>query len=294
MSATRNFFFVTKPLQYINCLNIATVGPRILLLINNFYNAEKFFEKAQKSNLWAKTLFFTSETEAYKYIYKNIVKEDSLFIDSDYGFRTSLKLSKVRTKNIFVYEEGIGTYRNDLLSSNDYNFIKRELLRLWGVKEYMGGSKFVKGLFVYDHERHKKNVLDFSKERLSFRADLLTAILENQIHFIDEGIIKHYVKLVKNKEVVLYLTNWKYNEEIEKFIMNSFEINDNTIILIKPHPSFKDYDKINIQYNEIISAEILAEILFILFYEHSKQFIILHENSSSLQYWSSLNNISFL
>ncbi|WP_294283393.1 polysialyltransferase family glycosyltransferase [uncultured Chryseobacterium sp.] len=288
-----NYFVVTTPLQYLNALNIETSGERIIMFLSGFTNSEKFYSNIIEKGVWDKTYYFSDYNKMFRHLIRKVEKTDKLFIDSDYGRVTNSKLRRIKTKEIYVYEEGIGTYRSNLLSKGN-GWLKKNILKFLGNKEFFAGSKYVKGIYVYDHQRHKQSVPSFSKERLHFKNDF-SSQLENHIGiFIAPDLIEKYKNLFNAREVVLYLTSWNYNLRIEQYIQDLKQIQkSDVLIILKPHPHFKDFEKINLKYDDVVSGEVLVEILFILLRKYSAGFVVLHENSSSLQYYPEINNVTF-
>lgn len=288
-----NYFVVTTPLQYLNALNIETSGERIIFLLSGFANSEKFYSEIVEKGNWNKTYYFYDYNKMFQQVISSVEKKDKLFIDSDYGMVTNRKLKHIKTKDIYVYEEGIGAYRSDLIS-RDNGWLKTNILKTLGNKEFFAGSKYVKGIYIYDHQRHKTLVPNFSKERLHFKNDFSVQLENNIESFISRDLIERYKELFMKQEVILYITNWNYNLKIEDYIENLIKKEEkNRLLILKPHPHFKDFEKINLKYDDVVSGEVLVEILFVLLKKYSNNFLVLHENSSSLQYYSTLNNISF-
>lgn len=286
----KNYYLVTTPLQYCNAINIPTEGMNILIFLSAFEGSDALFERIRISTYWKITYSFNSYDQAFDFINRNVDVEDYLYIDSDYGIRTSLKLSKIKTKEIFVYEEGTGTYRSDLISASHSNKILVKFLRLFGVSEYFGGNRFVQGLYMYDIEKHKKLVPDFNKKRLSFRRNFLDNLELIKKDLISKEQRDFYKKLVEGRDVHLYLTNWNYNNKIDKILTNirSELKNENALYLLKPHPHLIN-SEFDFVYDSILSNSALVEILLIDFKKFSKSLTVYHEGSSALLYLTDIN-----
>ncbi|WP_312390636.1 polysialyltransferase family glycosyltransferase [Chryseobacterium sp.] len=288
-----NYFVVTTPLQYLNALNIETSGERVIFLLGGFVNSEKFYSEIVEKGNWNKTYYLCDYNKMFQQVISSVEKKDKLFIDSDYGRATNSKLKYIKTKEIYVYEEGIGAYRSDLIS-RDNGWLKTKILKILGNKEFFAGSKYVKGIYVYDHQRHKTSVPNFSKERLHFKNNFSVQLENNIESFISQDLIEKYKEFFKNQEVILYITNWHYNLKIESYIENLIKKdNSEKLLILKPHPHFKDFEKINLKYDDVVSGEVLVEILFTLLKKYSNNFVVLHENSSSLQYYPKINHVIF-
>ncbi|AIM39170.1 hypothetical protein KO02_22660 [Sphingobacterium sp. ML3W] len=286
----KNYYLVTTPLQYCNAINISTEGINILIFLSDFEGANTLFDRIRNSTYWDSTYSFSTYNQAFEFINRNVSIEDYLYIDSDYGMRTALKLRKIKTKEIFVYEEGTGTYRSDLISATHPNKILVMLLKFFGVSEYFGGSRFVKGLYMYDVAKHEKLVPDFHKTRLRFRRSFLDNLELIKMDLISKEQRDFYKKLVAGRDVHLYLTNWNYNIKIDKILTdNRNEMkNENALYLLKPHPRLIN-SEFEFVYDSILSNSALVEILLIDFKKFSKSLTVYHEGSSALLYLTDIN-----
>lgn len=290
-----NYFIVTKPLQYFNCLNIKTYGKRVLIFVNSFYNANEFFIKTNEAHNWDNSFFFNCENSAYKFIYKSLNKDDTLFIDSDYGITSLLRLCRVKTKEIYVYEEGVGSYRDDLLSRHNYSYVKNFLYKLFGVKNHMGGSRFVKGLYIYDVQKHIQMVPRFKNKRLSFEHSFIENLSLNTNFLLDNDRINFYSEAFKDKDVHLYLTSWQFNEKIVAIFdkIRDESILSSVAFIIKPHPHMKSID-FNYKFCHVIPGDLMIEPLLQILSNKSSKLVVYHENSSCMQYLPNIENYNLL
>lgn len=284
-----NYFIVTKPLQYCNATNVSfsVTGKKHLLIVDLFYGADIFYQNILKLNYWDDIIFLCHSKIAYRYLADKISKIDNLFIDSDYGLKKGLWLSRIKTKNIYVYEEGLGSYRNDLRSYKNGSRIIDFCLRLLGVKEHFGGTKYVRGIYIYDHERFKKTVPNFKNKIYSFPYNFHSNlnVLKEHFHFQIDYINNIISNLPTNKELCIYLTSWNYNKNIEKFFK------ENEYWIVKPHPHIK-YDNFDVnKFNIVVKADIFIELFFNELLDKKITFVVYHENSSALQYFPNIKQI---
>ncbi|MGG5905538.1 hypothetical protein, partial [Sphingobacterium daejeonense] len=155
----KSAFIISKPLQYFNVCNIEDFSLKVLIIVNAFNGAEKLFlDIKNKSNYWDEVLFCNNYSEAFYSIRNN--SYDKLYIDGDYSFSMIKELRKFRSIEIFVYEEGIGTYTNNIrniVQQNKYGRgsffqkIKWSLtsifFKLNGHENYHGGFSGTKGIY---------------------------------------------------------------------------------------------------------------------------------------------------
>ena len=288
---TRSYYIVSKPLQYFNAININDVViNKTCIIIDSFYEAQGFFKRIKNQNYWSNVLFFDNQLDAYKWLNKEVNLTDYLFIDSDYGLQKTLWLSRIKSINIYVYEEGIGSYRNDLLKSGHQKKIILFFLKLIGVKGYMGGGRYTKGIIIYNIEKHKKLIRNFRNERVQFKLSFLDHIVTDPVKksFNIDSTQPIFQKLT-NKKIFLYLTDFKYNDEIN-FLLTKYS--DYTKIL-KPHPFQKDKVDNN-KFDFIIENGILIELFIIESLKIVNELVVVHENSSAIEYFKQVKNITLI
>tara|TARA_B110000240_G_scaffold198026_1_gene255882 strand:- start:4268 stop:5212 length:945 start_codon:yes stop_codon:yes gene_type:complete len=284
----KDVFVVTKPLQYINVLNIASKRPKVLIIVNAFVNSKEFFDNIQNNNSnWSKLFYFENMSESFLWLIKNKDHFDSLFIDSDLNYRG--EFFKLRHLNISVYEEGMGIYRKRQVKPRRKIFGKLYLffLSIRGYKNKRGGSRYTKNIIVYFpnfyrryHNENIKNIVSFQKPFLE------------HLKYIDNlTIFKHNINLdiCKDKTVLLYVSDWKIEDEDLKFISNF----NSEIKVLKPHPHIKlNIDKKFIDL--VIPGEIPVEILITQIIKSSKILYIVSRYSSSTIYFLKIPNVRII
>ncbi len=144
-------FIITKPFQLMIVLalfdQLPTEVKKELLIVNYFTDAEQVsIRLAKVISKECKVIFFRNDLEAFKMACNK--KYNKLFMDSDVGFSRNLTLInlKVRSRRtvLAVYEEGLGTYRDDL-----YLGIKKIILKALGCGVNFGGNFLTRELYVY-------------------------------------------------------------------------------------------------------------------------------------------------
>ena len=116
-------FLISKPLQLLISLAIINdakyLHPVELIIIDGFKNADKLklrLSNSLKNDSRFSVAYAKNHTEAHNKIIENNYK--TIYIDSDVGFNKYIALIKIKKKlqnfQLYVYEEGSGTYRTDL------------------------------------------------------------------------------------------------------------------------------------------------------------------------------------
>ncbi|UUV21273.1 hypothetical protein [Paenimyroides aestuarii] len=281
-----NYYIATKPLQYYNCLNIASNKTNnTIIIVNSFYNAIEFSRKVGKANFWDRSVFFNNLKEAYDFLSKSIKKNDLIFVDSDYGLQNFIFQLKVVIKGgvIFVYEEGIGSYRDNLYTLHK-NLFARNIMKFFFRKfNHYGSSILCSGIYLYRINYHKEIFPNYRKKRFAFPNNLIENLIDYRYHLSEYSNIQIDNKINK---IIIYLSSWKFNKSALKYISKS----ENTINIIKPHPHMLEIDEEFIEnFDILLSPDILFELFIINLFDSKRKIIIYHEGSSSVENLEVLN-----
>lgn len=269
-------FLITRPIQYVNVLNLPfNISKSVLLIQNTFSTANSIYEIAQSdSKRWDRVIVFTTNSSIFKWLFHNRRNIESFTTYSDLGIRWYMLFNLMPTgTEINIYEEGLATYSYHHLSG-----LKRVLYSILNKKRmsilYLGAFRRIHGIYVYDTMLHNQLIPDSYNKVYKFKYSLTELIKNEQLTLLqynDE-------KLFQNQDVFLYLTNWEYNKEIENYLPD----NPNYIKIIKPHPRLKIDDKIISKFNVLIEAKYLAEIVIAKLINEVNSIIIVHEGSTSM------------
>lgn len=280
----RNVFIVSKPLQYFNATNIDTVGYKICLLVNNFYDAEVIYRKIKKNSpYWDEILFFETMQSAYRWVLDNKKNIETLFIDSDYGATKYKILSQLRNINIFIYEEGIGNYRKKLKEKGWIGTLKEFFYNLLGNKNYLGGSKYVKGIYLYDKDRFKNAHPNSRKLIYEFKNPFIEhlKIFQDRDVFLDENTQK-ILDEIAGKKIFLYLTSWSISPHIRDLLKEYPDYSK----VIKPHPHIKkDTDDVFRNFDYVLKGSDIIEIFINELLTNSEEVVVAHHGTSSLMHF---------
>lgn len=280
----KNFIVATKPLQLFNALNLDTAGQTIFCIVA-FSGAENLINELKKiSYAEVDFMFFSTEEDAYNYLSSHANSEDKIYIDSDYGLKKSFYLSKLKPKQIAIYEEGNGNYLNNLSTKinrpKNHGLIQDIITKFYlllGNKDFLGGNKRTAEIIVYDKDRLLEN-LKTEKKVSTFKSSFSQHFnnLANSGIFYKSPLNED---AVRNQEVLLYLTNHHYNPDINSTIEKF-----NGLKIIKPHPAMSNVEFSN--FDIVINSSYMAEFLILDLLSKSKKLTVVHENSSALQYIS--------
>lgn len=285
-----NVFLVSKPIQYFNSTNIEVSGEKILYVIDNFYSSEELLERAILSKYWSKCVLMKSFPDAFSDLMS--YKWNNLFIDSDYGYSKHKYLRKFSGRNIFVFEEGLGTYTKDLrnviernlkltgIKSKIKNRILKTCYKLIGNQDYHGGNKFTKGVIIYDIEKHEKVFPKFPKKRYSFAKTFFEHLNNVDVRKV---LYPNPLNIISSRKYILYITSWKIDPEIS-VILDEYP---GYYKLLKPHPHIKEISKDIVDcFDEVIQGGYLVEFLIRDLITLSSDLVIIHNNSASLLYFN--------
>lgn len=281
----RNVFIVSKPLQYFNATNISTNGRRFLLIVDDFFNAKKvYLDLKERSICWDKIYLFDVWSDAYNWILKNKLDIDNLYIDSDHGWTKYNYLKQFDGINIYVYEEGIGNYRMNLNENNILGKFKKYIYEnILGNQVYLGGSKYIKGIYLYDKERFNKNIHNNKKELLPFSTSFYNHLkkFNDREVFLSPSTI-NLIKNIHNKKILIYLTSWHYDVKMNDIIANY----EDYFKILKLHPHIKEIGTYSKEYDYIMEGDNLVELVIIELLEKSDKVILFHHGTSAIMYFN--------
>lgn len=217
------------------------------------------------------------------------LKPSAIYIDNDLGLKLYLyfSLTKIwspKTK-IFVYEEGIGTYRKDMVPIG----LKSRIYKTFGVGCNFGGSVFTKNIFVFNKEKYNEAFPQLHQKTIQIKQSL-PAWLKSNDHIVRQIFCKGYTPPLGSKDLdaYIYLTDWNIQSQtISQFdnLRNSF---------IKPHPHISDQEILKLSSeskSQWIPAYVPAEILIFDLASRYKNIYIKHNNSSAVDYTKSIIEI---
>jgi hypothetical protein len=252
-----------------------------IFLVDNFFASENFLKNYNNLNhKWPELTYCKTFDIAFQ---KFIEGEYScLLIDSDIGGKIYSKLLRKKIKNkkitVYVYEEGQGTYRDNVRIG-----IKKYLFLLLGIGYAFGSSIFTSKIFLYNSDIYAKKFPSLAKKAVQIDKPIM--------NFIDENL----VFLNKVFQVNKYLKNTEVNEELAYLVLLEKHTRFETIKaikhfkgdkFIKSHPHVKVFSSED-GFNSINNS-IPAELIISNLSNNYTKLIIFHFGTSTRHY---LNNI---
>lgn len=270
-----NVFLITRPIQYVNVLNLPfDIVNSVLIIQNSFSTINTIYEIAQKDKKrWKKVIICTTNNSIFRWLFKNRKHITSLTTYTDFGIRWYLLFSMMKKRTeINIYEEGLATYSCWQLKGIKrilYSILNRQNMSIL----YLGASRYIHGIYVYDVLLHNQLMPQASSKVLKFKSSLEILVQKESLFNM---LYKSNSKF-QGKKIFLYLTNWEYNENVSQYIPD-----DTYLKIIKPHPKLEINSSILKKFDIVIGPEYLAEIVVATLLNEAKYMIVIHEGSTSM------------
>lgn len=276
-------FVIERPLQFLVFLCIKKQLPNnseiTLHIADVFEGAVSLYENLKKIN---KIGFSTSIYKSYKEALEGAAQRelDVLFIHWDVGFRTDFRFAKYKflrkVKNISVFEEGISVDRMDVFSP-----FKRRIFDFFGFSTHVGGNRFVDEIFVFEPLSYKIKFGRVNK-KISQISHTILWLLKNEQDFLLR-VFPFDLRCmdVVNERCVLYLSNWKFQEEILDAVLV-----ENKDCYLKLHPYLKGVRLNGNTPIQQIPSDIPAEIVIFMLLKIYDEVCVAHHGSSVEKYIS--------
>jgi hypothetical protein len=266
-----DLIFVTKPVQYINARNAVQSTKRnsnkkLLIILDHFFNAEKFFLKIQEHDqLWNRVIFSASRLKALLSTLNLSV--DTIFTNSDISKDAFIFKLFHPTSELILYEEGWGNYICDALF--DRKLSKKALYDLLFLNRQYGASKFTSKIYLHypqlcmDNIRNK--VFKFENDLFTYlrkESDLFCKIFNNSIY-----------KFEPNEKVAFILASKRWSTKFEGIDYTSFDR-----VYVKPHPHTLDFNTNFVEMNDfkMLGNDIFVELLIA---KNDLDATVYHDNS---------------
>jgi hypothetical protein len=279
-------FIVSKPLQYMisDIISHNLDSEKYLIVIDSFSQARQVAERISKNKKWH--MVSTVKNRFLSLVKAAFYKPKILYIDTDVGLRLYFYILIFKTLNfkskVYVYEEGLGTYRTDIYNGGQFYKFKSNLFKKVGVSTFFGGSTFCDGVYVFKPDEYKiilkplptKNIYAISPSLIQYCS------LHTQ-RLLEEFAGKTHIGLPVGKKCIIYLSSWA--ADIEAFEVIYKKIKPQVKIL-KLHPHIKKIEKEIIGFDIIINNSIPAEILLIEALSCFEKVYVVHHGTSVESY----------
>ena len=290
-------FLVTKPLQFLISQSIlsqlALEEECTLLIVDGFSNSSEFSERVSQCDLgWRHVKWFATKKQAFNFLRK--AKFSKVFVDSDVGFQNLMSLLNIRSKNqhlkIFVYEEGIGSYRDDL-----YKGFRKKVLDFIGAGTNFGGCVLTSGIYLIEPEKFLKKFPNHFNRCKKIEKNV-SEIIELNISkftylFGINDLLCTIASNAMSEQCVIYFSSWQVDiSTVERLLSDSDDK------YIKLHPHLKD-QKLDFAGGEeffCLPSNIPAEIIVPALCQVYEKVSIYHHNSSLELYVSKSTNVNIV
>lgn len=283
-------FVAERPLQIINAISICEqlklAGDVDILVANSFADAPGITERlSQAFGLYN----FHSFPDYHSAISHHLTKSyDELFLHWDVGFGTSKKLRDIKRRHpklrISVYEEGVGTYRDDI-----YHGLKREIFRALGLPINVGGSKYTDRIFVYNPEEYFRSTPKWPRQVISIDKTVEEFIRQNYWKFSSVFDPDHFLAGVSPalaEDCVIYLSGWDFEEHDADMHFSESSFN---ILKLHPHCRLE----VTPTAAAVAPNSLPAELLIYVAAERFANVKVIHKGSSTSRYVTS-ENVTFV
>lgn len=282
----KSAFIVSKPLQILMAYSIAEqLGlweNAHLVIVDEFDGADETWKRiCRRKN---RSINFTTVFSKDKRSALDLCRSEginSIFLDSDVGPKNYLRLIGAKFSIgglcLHVFEEGIGTYRNDI-----YPSFKRKIFELMGVGAVFGGCSLTDDIFVCNVEEYRRKMpLKIAVKAIGIRKGIRETI-ERDSEFWEDIFRYEGIKGRSGGKSVLYISNWEIdNEFLSKFSLLTGDK------YVKPHPHIRDAPRY--EHGVIIGQGTPAEIVILDLAKKYKEVEVFHHGSSCEKYISGSN-----
>lgn len=277
-------FLASKPLQIMVASIIAgqiNSTNNTLIIANEFAMSYSVFENIKRNKkFFSKVFYVDSKKSGYKFIINN--KFNYIFIDSDVGLKNFINQLLIKIKSglnskFIVFEEGFGTYRDDL-----YVKWKTKLLSFFGVGAFFGQSILTSGLFLFNPNKYRVNIRNRALVEIEF--SLQNHIESNMDYY--RSVFDFYghslIYTSSNRRCALYLSDWIYSQ-VGIDLLTDYK-NQGCDVFIKPHPHMRG-DEISKETGiPFFSGGVPVELILLDLNNKYEEIVAIHHGSSVVNY----------
>ena len=269
-------YVCSKPLQYFNIKNIGKVEnasqEKILIVVGAFYDAKRYVEHIKEyDDEWTDVLYMNDVSESHHWIRNHRI--NNLFIENDASWKIFFINLFGRIKSIYVYEEGIGSYKNDTKGG-----IESVTRRILGVGNHNGESKYCKGIILTKPWLYNQK-FNTTKAR-AFRFSFGDCLRNNELLLEKITGSMPEVLNVSNNRVLIYVTEWKIHSDVLERFGN--EVCNYDLCFIKLHPHIKTFKSTANNLFHVIQSPMMMEMILYFLLKQNNQVTVWHHCSTSV------------
>jgi hypothetical protein len=287
--SNKNLIIAGKPLQLLTAISTAEqikiIDDCDIFLVDNFFASKKFVKNYNNLNhKWPELTHYKTFDQACQRFIDG--EYSCLLIDSDIGAKKYLRILRKKIKNkkikMYVYEEGQGTYRDNIRVG-----IKKYIFSLLGIGHVFGGCMFTSKIFLYNSDKYSKKFPTLAKKAVQIDKPIISFIGEN-LTFLNELFrIDLYLNKTRVSNDIAYLILMEKNTSIESVKAIKYFRGDK---FLKRHPHIKTFSCED-GFNSIDNS-IPAELIILNLSNIYTNLIIFHFGTSARRYINK-SNISY-
>lgn len=284
MIMKKDVYICSKPLQYFNIKNIGNVDNsgdvKILIVEDAFLNASNYVDKIRRyDNYWDEVLLKDDLRDVYRWLLNNRIHR--LYVDNDMSWLIYCLSLFRRIDEVYVYEEGIGSYSNVReyeVASNKSGLFRRVFRRLLGMGLHFGDSVFCKGIYLTKPDLYNRR-FNSTKGR-PFEVSFLQNLQRNETLFLHMTGGLPDILDISGKKVLIYATEW----EIPSDILYKFkeESANYDICYIKPHPHIKHIEMEETDNIKVLKTPVMLELILSYLLKRNNNITVWHQYSTSV------------
>lgn len=275
-----------KPLQLLIAISVAEqiniIDKCDIFLVSNFFDSKALVKKYNNFNYkWPKITHYSAFNQAcQKFINGNY---SHLLVDSDIGGKKYLNMlgKKIRNRKseMYVYEEGQGTYRNNVRVG-----IKKYIFSLFGIGHTFGGCVFTSKIFLYKSGKYSNRFPELAKKAIQIDKPIIEFINENLIFLNKIFSISAYFDKIKISDNIAYLVLMEKNTPINSVETIKHLSGDK---FLKRHPHVQSFSCEDGFYS--INNSIPAELLILNMSNIYTKLVVFHFGTSTRHYMKKKN-----
>lgn len=286
-------FIATKPLQILIATAIKSqMSPEknfVLAVVDGFSSSKIVADNISESELGWKSVIWAKSKEKLLPAIKDVAP-DKVFVDSDVGIRNLIYLIKLKLRtnltSMFVYEEGVGTYRSDL-----YLGVKRMVLQALGVGVNFGGSAIVDGIYLYDPKNYAALSGKISKSIIPIEKNVASIVATDPLIWANLFEAGFFVDSLKSKSTVchIYMSSWNVDERAIAFVSSK---SGDKYMKLHPHLKSSDFRDLD-EGVRVVPSQMPAELVLGLLASIYEKVFVYHHGSSVIRYVNEADVIIF-
>lgn len=275
---TNSVVLVTRPIQYLNAVNIPyTDFARTLLIVDDFEGAQSLKSRSEEPGSgYANVVMLDTVEAALNWVREHKDNYTDFFTFSDFGLRLCMRLARLRPLRIHVYEEGAGTYARDEFRLGSVRFLA-SLFSSGKIKlfRHMGECRFVDTIYVNHVELYSALYPASRKKVRGFSVPLMDHLAANSVA---SNIARILPEDAPRRDALLYLSGWT----AQKSIFNVLAAHPLHLSIAKIHPAYVGPCTFLDKFDLSIEQEVVAEVAIAELAEGFRSLIVVHECSSAV------------